>query len=160
MYESVRDALIQSYPWNFAMKRATLAPLGTTPAWGYLYEYQLPSDCLAPFEVSTSGSGVGLEFTSVEYKIEGGKILTDEGTAINLRYISRISDEGEMTALFAEVFATQLAYEACEEVTQSNTKKQLLMDELRKMIDIGYRSDAIEQPPDTLPEDEWITERY
>ena len=69
MYDSVRDALLQSYPWNFAVKRVTLAPDATAPAWGWTFAYTPPADFLSIYRVkfdTTSGTTTGtLDTTGV-----------------------------------------------------------------------------------------------
>ena len=45
-YENLRKAALESYLWNFAEKRADLAPTTATPNWGYSKEFSLPADFL------------------------------------------------------------------------------------------------------------------
>lgn len=149
MYDMVRDALLQAYPWNFAIKRAQLAVDANAPIFGYSNKYQLPTDFLALIEVQGNP----------EYKIEGGYILTDEGAPLYIKYIARITDTATYDALFADAFATKLALEACEEITQSNTKKQILYEEFRNNISNAYANDAIQDQPVKLTDDAWILSR-
>lgn len=148
MWDDVRDAMLQSYPWNFAIKRAVLAQT-TAPSWGWDYAYMLPTDCLSPLEIKDDP----------DYVVENGKILTNTSDAVYLRYISRITGVSEFSPLFRQLLSCRLAFEACEELTQSDSKKQGLMIEMRYIVEQAYLSDAIEQPPDYLPEDAWLTVR-
>ena len=43
-YESVRDAVFRAHPWNCLINRASLAQETTTPAFGYTFQYALPTD--------------------------------------------------------------------------------------------------------------------
>jgi hypothetical protein len=61
--------------------------------------------------------------------------------------------------MFAEVFACRLAVEVCERLTQSNTKRQIAWDEYQQAMRAAVRSDAIENPPEPLPDDSWILSR-
>ena len=149
MWNSLRDSFLQAYPWNFAIKRAQLAKDATAPSWGYSNRYSLPSDFLALLEIKGNP----------DYRREGGYILTDAGAPIYIRYIARITNTGEWPAIFNEAFATRGAYEACEEITQSNTKKQILAQELKEVIAEAYATDAIEDPPVELQDDTWLTAR-
>ena len=45
-YTVVRDAVFRSHPWNSLIKRQQLAQTTNTPAYGFSYEFALPSDCL------------------------------------------------------------------------------------------------------------------
>ena len=147
MWDIVRDAMLQAYPWNFAIKRAVLAQTDA-PAWGWDYAYTLPVDCLAVIEIKDDP----------DYVVEDGKILTDSAE-VYLRYIYRVTDTSKFGALFTQAFGCMLAYEACEELTQSTSKKDALLGECRYFVDLAYTSDAIEQPGDKLPEDDWLTAR-
>lgn len=35
LFDSVRDELLQSYPWNFAIKRVDIAAAVDAPSWGW-----------------------------------------------------------------------------------------------------------------------------
>jgi hypothetical protein len=61
-YTDARDAVLRSHPFNFSITRTTLAQLSDTPAYGYDYQYALPTDpyCLRVLE---------MEFKDYEFKI-------------------------------------------------------------------------------------------
>lgn len=149
MYDSVRDAMLTAYPWNFAIARTQLAKDASAPSWGYRNRYTKPSDFLALLEIQNNP----------DYRLEGEYILTNSGSPLYIRYIKRIQDSGLLDPIFVEAFATRLAYEGCEEITQSNTKKQILFQEFRDIINQAYASDAIQDPPQLLQEDSWIISR-
>ena len=149
MWDNVRDALLQSYPWNFSIKRVLLAKDSTAPAWGYVNRFTLPSDFLALMDIRNDP----------EYTIENGYILSDEGAPLYVRYVSKVEDTGLYPPLFTEALAASLAYEACEKITQSNTKKEILFSDLNFAINRAYVSDAIDNPSLVLPEDTWLTDR-
>lgn len=163
MYDSVRDALLSSYPWNFAVKRTTLAPDAVAPAWGWTNSYTPPADFLSIYRVkfdTTSGTTTGvLDTTGPQYEFEGGKILTDFGTTLFLQYISKITNTGEHSATFNEAFSARLAYEGAEEITQSNTKKERALKDYKMWIDEATRSDSKENPIEDLEDDEWVVAR-
>lgn len=54
-YPIARDALTEMYPWNFAMRRTTLALLDEEPCSQWAYAYALPSNVLAVFAVQGAG---------------------------------------------------------------------------------------------------------
>lgn len=149
MYDIVRDAMLAAYPWNFAIKRVQIAADASAPAWGYTKQYTLPVDFLALLEIRGNP----------EYSIEGGKIQTNEGAPIYIRYIAQITDTGLFDALFVEAFATRMAYEGCEEITQSNTKKDLLARDLQGILKEAYASNAIQSQPQELESDTWLLSR-
>lgn len=149
MYDIILAALLAAFPWNFAIKRAQIAADASAPAWGYNKSYTLPVDFLSLLEIRGNP----------EYSIESGKILTNEGAPIYIKYISSVTDSGLFDPLFVELFATRMAYEACEELTQSNTKKALLLRDLQMIIKEAYASDSIQDMPQSLEADTWLLAR-
>jgi hypothetical protein len=164
IYTMRRDALLRAYNWSFAMTRANLSALVDTPAWGYSYFYQLPTDCLrvvqvndiwVPPSMSDYISGPDME----PYKIEGRKIATDYGAPLKIRYSQRVTDSGNFDAMFVEAFACDLAFHACEAITQSTSKKDSAREDKREAILMAIRANAIELPPQVIADDSWILSR-
>lgn len=153
-YAKVRDALLRSHNWNFAMKRVQLAQLSTTPAFGFDYEYQLPSDWLRVVSVHDNDEGTG----AVKYKIEGKKILTDSDE-LYLRYVHQITDPNEMTADFHEALAYLLAKDLSTKIANSNTLRELSGRDVSAAVLRAKSTDAIEDYPEEFPESSWVTER-
>lgn len=163
-FDIVRDAAIRAHNWSFAMERASLSALTDTPAWGYNYLYQLPTDCLRVVQVNDAWVAVGLTDyiggpDAEPYKITGRRIETDYAAPLKLRYLKRIEDTSQWDACFVEYFACRLAYEMCETLTQSNTKKESLRGDMRQHITEAIRANAIELPPTPLPDDSWVLGR-
>jgi len=94
-----------------------------------------------------------------DYDIEGDYILTNTDSILYIRYIYRIADYSKYPAVFIEALAARLAYEACEEITQSNTKKEVALKDYDLAVTEGWRINAIERPKQDLPEDSWIQAR-
>lgn len=164
VFELRRDKLLRTYGWSFAMKRASLPALDEAPAWGYAYAYQKPSDCLRFVQVndyfcipSLSDYKAGVD--TEPYRIEGQTIATNFSAPLKVRYIRRVTNSGEFDACFIEAFAADLAFECCEAITQSNTKKESLREDRRTAILDAIRSNAIELPPQDVQDDSWIMSR-
>jgi hypothetical protein len=159
-----RDKLLRTFNWSFAMERTTLPALVDTPSWGYSYLYQLPSDCLRVVLVDDIWVIPGLSNymggpDEEPFRIVGRKIETDIGAPLKIRYVKRETDASQFDACFVEVFAADLAHACCEAITQSNTKKAGLKDDLRTEIMEAIRANAIELPPQQIPDDSWIMSR-
>jgi hypothetical protein len=150
IYEAVLKSTLQMYPWNFAIKRAPLAPDVTAPAWGFLSAFPVPSDCLQLLEIKDD----------VEYQIEGGKILCDEGNVIYIKYISYVTDASLYPPIFVELFAQNGAIEICSRVTDDEGMKQNLLLQMRDLRDKVLATDAVENWPEMLVEDDWIRARF
>lgn len=162
-WSHVRDAELRARNWNFSMTRTSLAALVSAPAWGFQYQYQLPADCLRVIQVDEHFSGPSMSDyrtrSEAAHQIEGGKILTDIGAPLKIRYVARVEDTGIWDALFVEAFACRLAAEVCERLTQSNTKRDMAWQEYKTAIREAVRADAIENPPEPLPDDTWMLSR-
>lgn len=235
MYSKVRDKLLKSHPWNFAIKRAVLAydkdtfvdgdvtvgtdninegthgratgdkcqltstgtlPTGLSedtdyfivkvdadnfklatsydnaiagtviditaaagggthtiryvPAFGYGYQYVLPSDYLR----AISG-----ERSDDEYAVEGQLLLSDDNS-FNLRYISQITDVTLFPEDFDELLSWMLAYDLAFPLVQSNTLRQHVKAEIQELLRDTRSFDAQEGTPEDFEFDEWINERY
>lgn len=154
LYDGCRDRVLRECPWNFAVKRASLASDGT-PTWGdFAYTYPVPADFLYLMHTE--------DFE--DYTIEGGKIVANAtgnvtGGALKIKYVARIEDAAAFDTLFTEALAYRLAYEACERITQSNTKKADLFQEYELTMTRAKRINGQEDAPEDYVEDSWILAR-
>jgi hypothetical protein len=157
MFDSMFDAELRRHRWKFAMKRATLPALASPPEWGYQYAYQLPPDFLSLVQVNDIYLR-GLKQKTL-WAIESGQILTDLPAPLKVRYIRRVDNLALLDPLFVEVLACKLAFEACETLTQSSSKKEAADKEYKFSVNEACRQDAIESPPDELPWGSWNDSR-
>lgn len=163
MFAMLRDAEMRSYLWSFTIRRTSLAALSSTPSWGFKYEYQLPSDCLKVIQVNDYYTGPSMgdyrNQPTAEFAIEGKKILTDFVAPLKIKYCARVEDTTQWGDAFVEAFACKLAYELAEDLTQSNTKKESVGNDYQRAISLAIRANAIEQPPQDMPDDSWMLSR-
>ena len=175
-YDPVRLALLRKYRWNFAKTRAILAPDDTTPAFDYLYQFSMPADCLRILlpndntldwviegrKILTNGGtdSTAIEGSNLTYVAGSRSSSTASGATLYLRYIADITDPNVFDPMFAETFALKMAVEMCDELTQSNSKKQLLMSEFREYLSDCMLADSLENIPANPPTDTWVTARY
>lgn len=153
-YESCKLALLEEHEWGFALDRAELAADSDEPDFGRAYSYTLPSDFIRLAHPYPEDNGNDLDWI-----IEGRKIYTDDAAPLEVRYIYNVTDPQEMTALFREALSAKLALELCEELTQSNTKKDSLKDDYEKALRAAKRSNAMQRVSGEPPEDTWVTVR-
>ena len=149
IWDSVRDSLQAQYPWNFCIDRSSITVASGTPEYDFSKRYKLPTDFLALLSIRNNP----------DYRIEGEYIVTDEGSPLKIRFIKRITEIGKFDPLFSEALACELAVESCEKLTQSNTKKQILIAERDRVMKLAFASDAIQDPPQELEDDEWLLAR-
>lgn len=139
VYGSVLEYELSVYPWAFAMRRAALPALADAPAFGYKYQYALPSDFLRLEGIYNHGGQ-----HKDAYEIEGNRILTNLEAPLKIRYISRNLDQTQWPPYFVEAFATRLAYEMCERLKQDPQRKGILEQEYQRIIGAAKRSNAIQ----------------
>lgn len=149
-YDSNRRDELRKHPWAFAVKRAVLAPDSTAPAFDFTYAFTLPSDCLRVLRPATS---------NLDWMIEGRKILTNDGTTLNLRYIADITDAAQWDSSFYNVVAAALAIDICERLTQSNQKKAGLTSDYNDAVRLARRMNAFETGPVDAADDNWLLAR-
>lgn len=125
-YEAVRDLVLQTHPWRFARKRASLAADTTAPEWGYETRHAVPADFL---------SLMSIEAYDGDYEVEAGYILNDFGAdeEFNIRYIARISETGNFSPAFVDALACRWAVELVMPITKSASRRRELLDEYEKV---------------------------
>lgn len=158
MFDDVRDAELRRVHWKFAMKRTSLLALASAPAWGYKYQYPLPSDFIGLVQVNDYYLRTGVSYQAL-WSVEGTNILTDLEAPLKVIYKFRVTDSGTYDPLFVEALACKLAMEACETLTQSESKFQRVATEYQEALIAAAMADAIENPPDALPNGSFIDSR-
>ncbi len=151
-YGPCRLAELRAHPWSFAVARATLAADADGPTWGKANSFTLPALWLRMVDDYFEDNSL-----TKDWEIEGKKIFTDDSAPLYIRYIYNVTDPQEMDALFREALACKLAWEMCEEITQSNAKKDSLESDYEKAIRQAKRINAIEKSSAQTPDSEWIT---
>ena len=99
-------------------KRVQLAKDSTSPVVEYANQFTLPADCLRVLKIHT-GVTDSVK-TDMEYKIEGRKVKTNEGT-IFLIYIAIDTDPNNYDTYLQESIAHQLAADICYAITNNAT---------------------------------------
>ena len=157
IFDLVANAEMQANWWKFTVKRTELSALVDPPAWGYASQYPLPSDYLGLIQVNdiylcSASRQRGL------WSVEAGLILTDMQAPLKLRYIQRVP-VASWHSLFVDAFACKLAMEACETLTQSDSKFQRVAKMYEVAIQRAHSMDAIENPPEQFPLGSWNESR-
>jgi len=165
-YDGVRDSVFRAHPWNCLIRRVELAQDVATPAFGYAYQYTLPTDpyCLRvlefsngtlhyPYDNMVSNTG------GAAFVIEGRKLLTDEGTA-RIKYIGRITDPNEYDVLLTDCIAAKLAAEIAYAVTGSNTVVELSATLYAEKLREARFVDATEGATVRLEASDFIESRF
>lgn len=153
-YEPILHAELTDHPWNCAVKRAELAADETGPLFGRANSFQLPSDYLRLLDPDPLDN-----MPDIDFQIEGRKIVTDWADPIRIRYIYKITDPNEMDALLIEALVAKIAFELCEELTQSNTKKEGLREDYKEIIRRAKKTNAMLRIPQEPVVSSWLWAR-
>lgn len=152
LYDSVRDDLLRSHPWNCAVKRVVLAPDAETPAFDYTAQYILPADWLRTLSV-------GQEGYEVDYKHEAGKILAG-GTSVALRYIFRNVNEATWDGMLVRAMELKMASEMAYPITQSAAMADMMNNKLQFHMKQARAVDGQDDPPQTLGDFGLLNSRF
>jgi hypothetical protein len=162
-FETVRDAVLRSHPWNTAIRRASLARDTDAPAFGFTYQYTLPTDpyCLRvlSFWNSNVDSEIAAYDSQVMFKIEGRKVLSNEGTC-KITYLARVTDTEEYDSLLSSTIAHKLAAETAYAITGSTTVSQAMQQLYEVRLREARSIDAMEGVPDKLIADDFVNIRF
>lgn len=152
-YPSVRDALLRSHPWNFAMAYSQLAEVTPKPDDVFDYErvFQLPPDCL---RVISTNLPVDVRWE----EIENGRIAADTAE-IYVKFVRKISDVTKFDANFVEVLALALAADIAYSLTQSTAQREEARESLRKELATARSYDAQVGSVRRVISDDWLDTR-
>jgi hypothetical protein len=147
------ESVQRSHPWKCCLSRASLAMMSSTPAFGYAYQYQLPTNpyCLRVLEMDSP---------ELQFTVEGRLLLTDEETA-NILYIAKIEDVTQWDALLrravACLLASDLAYPIAQSARLADIRYTLFKEALRDARTINAQEGS---PPEPDTSSSWISARY
>jgi len=133
-YETIRDAVFRSHPWNCLIKRVQLAKDTDTPAWGFTSQYTLPADCLRVLQIRDYAS---------DYKIEGRKLLINEDKVF-LIYSAQITDVNELDVLLRETISAGIASDISYAITSNLQVTKLMTEKYGLKLSEARHTDASE----------------
>lgn len=115
-YDRLKNSLLRSHPWNFAISRAVLDRLEDAPAFGWKYQFTLPADYIA------------MAGCRQKYAIEGGVLLSNAATvrAVYVRKMDEDGDEELFDSIFVDALTAQLASAAAMDLTHSQDARDSL----------------------------------
>jgi len=150
-YARVRDIVLRMHPWNRAIRRVITAPLADdTPAFGFTYKHQLPADCLRILSIDPE--------QDYEFRLEGKQIFTDS-TALEVKYVAAIEDVAQFDDLLCEAIAMYLAWTLAYFITQSNSVKKQMWEDLQMIMMKAKSTDAQEDYRIGVEASEWVEAR-
>ncbi len=140
LYPLVRDSLLSSYPWKFAVAQKKLQRLADKPVADYSYAYLLPNDFLRVISAGEGGRGQG-----IEYAINENRLHTNKSEVV-LTYIFRPA-ESLFPPFFCEALVAKLAAEFCLPLTESTSRAEMLAKISDDLIAKARLTDAQQATP-------------
>lgn len=150
LYPEMRDVILRSHIWKFAIKRKELAQAVGSPVYGWSYSYPLPSDYLRVIEP---------DIHDYPYKIEGNALLCHEGRVF-LQYIYRVTDPNKMDVSFREALSARLAFEMSIPLADDKSNHQLFEKRYERALSEARMVGAMEDYPGRLECETWLRSRY
>lgn len=134
-YPIARDQLLESHPWSFATKRASLAAnADSVEPWAFAYA--LPSKCLRALAVllpSQCDDEDGEDFI-IEIDADGAKVLYTNAEQATLRYIEQIDDTTKYTPGFVGALSRLLASYLAGPILKGVTGMKVSQEHLRLFL--------------------------
>jgi hypothetical protein len=107
-YGAIRDAVLEAREWTFAKQRLLLVQDAVAPAFGYTYQYTIPSNVIRVIRVyNNSGTLTGTQAVVDDWVREGFRILTNDASPIYAEVLVRVA-EGEFSPGMALALAARL----------------------------------------------------
>ena len=153
-YPPLRDGVLRSHHWNFAMQRVELAADVAVPLFEFAYSYTLPSDLLKLVEYN--GENTSSTYLPIYdwrylarpvYKVEGRKIFTNDAS-VKIVYLKRAENPDEWDGLFyqamTQLLASKLAIAIRKDPKFSMALKQMADETLALALAVDGQENPIQ----------------
>ena len=162
-YNAVRKAELRRHHWRFSLQRTSLPALSAAPAFGYQRQFQVPTGFLKLIQLGEYDVGLDLSDSRNAptglYSLEGDQILTDLPAPLKIRFVFDVEDVSLMDDAFKEAFASRLAYECSNRITDDTGKKGEALTDYGMAIKEAKRAQAIEAAQEYPTDDSWVAVR-
>lgn len=159
VYAGLRDDLIRSHLWNFAMRRQELARASEGPVFGFNYQFALPINYLRLNEAFDNSAGVG----SLRYKLESsadlGKLLLCDAERVWASYVAKVIDTSLMPPDFREALIFQIARDIAVPLGRSRSLSETMEGRHKIALRKAKSTDAMENWTDQFPQGSWVGSR-
>ena len=161
-YSSLREQVLQAFPWPFAESIVALADIGS-PAPGWAFRYRYPADCLKVRDIVQPGWRRALRSDqqtpfALGYDSGGWVIHTDQPEAA-CRFTFKVEDSTFFDAQFADALSWRLAMELALPLSSKPDLQQFATQQFRQALTVAEGSAFQESQDDPEPESEFITVR-
>lgn len=154
-YDLAVEDVLSTCSWTTATFRAVLAQTTATPAFGYDYQYQLPTDpkFLRIIEVYSTNPA-----NSVKYAIEGDKLLSDD-SAVSIRYVGMVTSPDSFGPFVTKAVIAKLAIEIAYTSSATLGLMDRLKQDYRDILEECMSLDATQGSADVITVDGYLRDR-
>lgn len=161
IYDDVKNLLLSSYPWGFALKSKHLEK--REEKFLDKYMYQLPADCLLLVGVngSVSGTGpMGIHGAAItDFEIADNSVVSFFEKGIDIIYVKKIDDDAAFSMLFREAVAAKLASELSMRLKHSVNFRGVFENEFYNLIKRAELNNEIVKSAEIMPDNSWVSVR-
>lgn len=143
-FASVRDRLLQTYPWVCA-RAQTMPALLSQSQTGWEYTYAVPNDCIKILSLTVQ-KNTNIHRETVEQWEQWGNTICSHYPIPELRYTKRLTNTDEWSPLFESAFCFSLAAEIAASVTGAPTAFQTMEQGAQLRIEEAKRVGEIKMP--------------
>lgn len=145
----IRDAILRSHPWNFALFQDSLSPMSPSPLFHWTYNFAWPTNpyCLRVWRVEND-----LPFVVASERVPSGiqRVIRADDAPLNLEYIGRVEDitlwDPQAVQLLEECFKAELAMAVTGQQAKEKASYEIV---IRDWLE-ATRSDGQEGLPQVL----------
>jgi hypothetical protein len=148
LWDSVVAYMLEAHGWRFAARAVSLDPVTTeTPAYGYSYYFDKPSDFVRLIAISSSP----YDWPTLDDFSEEGDVWAANCNPLFIEYVSNDTSKGMNIGAWRASFGRAVAYELADRAAGSLTKlgdDELKLIEKEKMnaLHTAKTRDSIGQP--------------
>lgn len=151
-YPKIRDSVLHTAPWNFAVKRVSLNPVNVTlPFNNGENVFQLPTDCVRVWKTN--------DCRLIPYTLEAGRRIMSSVDVLQIFYVSNAVPVNDYSGSFKEAVANSLAADLCYSLTQSQSLKSNLEARADDLINLARSMSSQEQTPENFEFNDFIDSR-
>lgn len=149
----MRDQLLLSHPWNFAIARIEISSDASLPTnWEddiWTYSFTLASDVLRVISIDDENE---------PWAVENGKLFANYDP-VKIKYIKKETDTTKFSKNFEKALAYQLALRIGYAITESASFMDALKREAEEVLREARSFDAQENSPSTYVIDDFLNMR-
>lgn len=161
IYNDVKDLLLSSYPWRFAVEVRDLPKL--EEKYNGKFMYQLPKECLLVLQVFGTGNvccGDEVKcYAGRNYELANNCVVTEVNGGVSAEFVRKLDDDGRFPPLFREAVAAKMAGELAMRLKHSLTLKQTMENEFFALIKQAEMNNEIMKDVELLPDSSWVMVR-